>query len=605
MIHCLNRKCTQPQNPPGYLFCSHCGSKLRLCDRYSALEPLLEGSRTFYGVDEGVSPSRPCVIKQIAHQNLGFQTPEAALDYFRQEAAKLQVLGQHPQIPQLFAYIEQEPTIQNFSPSLVQEYIAGQSIEQEVFTEGEIRQLLNEVLPLLQFIHDHQIIHRDLNPQNLIRQANGHLVLVDFSAAKITRKTALAQTGTLIGSAAYSAPEQLRGKATYASDLYSLGVLCIHLLTGFHPFDLFSTMEGIWVWESYLADPVSDDLRAVLNKLLAESLNLRYACAQAVYQDLNPGKTLVSRGQTLPISVPEVLNRVTPRWQCVQTLEGHHSSVHSLAFFPGGQELASAGADREILRWNLQQEHPQPRRCSGHRSIIDALVIQPETGELISGSWDYTIRFWQEQQEVKRLEAHAGWIHALALSPDGGLLVSGSSDRTLKLWHLPTGELRHTLKDHDSAIYALAVSPDGQKLASGSGDRNIRLWNLQTGELLHRFTGHTDKVTALAFSPSSQLLYSGSADQCLKTWHCTTGKLIHSVNESGSAITCLALNRAGNLLVTASEQGTLTLWHPGKTIPLITLSGHEGAIRDVAFSPTGLLIATASQDQTVKLWQVV
>ncbi|WP_017302866.1 serine/threonine-protein kinase [Spirulina subsalsa] len=604
MIYCLNPKCPRPENPRSHLFCSNCGSKLRLSDRYSALEPLGEGSRTFYGVDEGVSPPRPCIIKQIAHQNLGSVTTEGALEYFRQEAAKLQVLGQHPQIPQLFAYIEQEPTIQNFLPSLVQEYIAGQSIESELFTEAEIRQLLNEVLPLLQFIHDHHIIHRDLNPQNLIRQANGHLVLVDFSAAKITRKTALAQTGTLIGSAAYSAPEQLRGKTTYASDLYSLGVICIQLLTGFHPFDLFSTMEGIWVWESYLADPVSDDLRDILNKLLAESLNVRYASAQAVYQDLNPGKTLVVQVETTPISVPDVLNRITPRWQCVQTLEGHHSSVHSLAFLRGGKQLASAGADREILRWNLEQEHPQPLRCSGHRSIIDALVVHPQTGELISGSWDYTIRFWQDQQEVKRLEAHTGWIHTLAVSPDGTVLVSGSSDRTIKLWNLPTGELIRTLQ-HESAIYAVAVSPDGQKLASGSGDRTIKIWNLHTGELLHHLTQHTDKVTTLAFSLSSQMLYSGSTDQTWKMWDGRTGQLIGSVTDSGNAITRLVLNRAGNLLITASEQGTLTLWHPGKTTPFVMLFDHKGAIRDLAISPTELLIATASQDQTVKLWRVV
>ena len=120
---------------------------------------------------------------------------------------------------------------------IVQTFIDGQNLEQELevegaFNESKIRHLLRDLLPVLQFLHENHVIHRDIKPSNIIRRgSDGKLVLVDFGTARYVTGTFLARTGTVIGSAAYIAPEQLMGKAVYASDLYSLGVSCIHLLT--------------------------------------------------------------------------------------------------------------------------------------------------------------------------------------------------------------------------------------------------------------------------------------------------------------------------------------------------------------------------------------
>jgi serine/threonine protein kinase len=174
----------------------------------------------------------------------------------------------------------------------VQEWIDGKNLAQELaeigrFDETQIRQLLLSLLPVLKFVHGQKIIHRDIKPENIIRQVGDRqLYLVDFGAAKLMTGTALLKTGTLIGSAAYVAPEQLMGQAVFASDLYSLGVTCVHLLTQTEPFNCYSIAQGTWVWRDYLDTPVSQKLGAILDKLLERSLSRRYHSAAAVLRDL-------------------------------------------------------------------------------------------------------------------------------------------------------------------------------------------------------------------------------------------------------------------------------------------------------------------------------
>ena len=152
----------------------------------------------------------------------------------------------------------------------------------------QIRTILSDLLRVLEFIHGKQVIHRDIKPENIIRRNSDRLlVLVDFGAAKYATGTFLGQTGTKIGSAGYAAPEQSFGKATFASDIYSLGVTGIHLLTQMQPFDLYDAMESTFAWRDYLLNnPVSDQLAAILDKMIQHTLKQRYQSAGSVLQDL-------------------------------------------------------------------------------------------------------------------------------------------------------------------------------------------------------------------------------------------------------------------------------------------------------------------------------
>lgn len=285
MIACLNPACNH-SNSESAKVCEHCQTSLRLCDRYRPIRLLGQGGfgRTFLAVDEGEAHHPACVIKQVWPTQ--FPDPDKIVALFHQEAQLLQELGQHAQIPQLFASIEQDDALY-----LVQEYIEGQNLAQERaevdrFSPPQIQRLLTELLPVLSFIHQHQLLHRDIKPANIIRRTTDQqLVLVDFGAAKRLTGTVIAKTGTSIGSAEYIAPEQARGKAQFASDLYSLGVTCIHLLTGLSPFDLMDG-DGVWIWELLCNQTIEPSLVTVLNQMIAPALSQRYGNVEDAIADL-------------------------------------------------------------------------------------------------------------------------------------------------------------------------------------------------------------------------------------------------------------------------------------------------------------------------------
>lgn len=262
-----------------------------LNNRYRIFKPLTTGgfSKTFLAVvEEPLLENRFCVIKQFFAERPGVHDYRKARELFHQESLLLALLGKHPQIPKFLDFFEQDEQLY-----LVQEWIDGQNLEEELaqegaFNEAEIRQLLQQLLPVLQFVHDHQVIHRDIKPANIIRRRNNtQLVLVDFGAAKYARNNILEKTGTLIGSPEYTAPEQVKGKAVFASDLYSLGVTCLHLLTQMSPFDLYDCSEDAWIWRSFLPFPISPSLEQIFCKLLQKPIKQRYASATEVLADLN------------------------------------------------------------------------------------------------------------------------------------------------------------------------------------------------------------------------------------------------------------------------------------------------------------------------------
>ena len=303
MSQCLNPECLN-QNPSDTKFCHKCGSKLLLAERYRAIKIIGQGGfgRTFQAVDEFKPSQAFCVIKQFFPEVQDRQNMEKAAELFAQEAVRLEGLGKHPQIPELLAFFTQDNR-----QYLVQEFIEGQNLQQELetvgaFNETQIWELLNDLLPVLEFIHSQEVIHRDIKPDNIIKrplfsQKKGELVLVDFGAAKFATRAALAVTGTVIGTAGYAAPEQAIGKSIFASDIYSLGVTCIHLLTQVEPFKLFDVSENDWVWRDFLTSPISDNLGGLLDRMIVGATKKRFQSVAEIMALIKP--------KNFDVSLPE------------------------------------------------------------------------------------------------------------------------------------------------------------------------------------------------------------------------------------------------------------------------------------------------------------
>ncbi|HEY9811540.1 MAG TPA: serine/threonine-protein kinase [Halomicronema sp.] len=659
MSYCLNPQCSQPQNPNNSEFCKTCGSNLFLKNRYRAISPIGEGGfgRTFIAEDRERLNSR-CVIKQFLPLSQVQQNPnllQKATEMFTQEARQLLQLGNHQQIPTLFADLEQEGRLY-----LVQEFINGQNLLEELeergtFTGEEIEELLLDLLPILKYIHSAGVIHRDIKPENIIRRRSsiqippnslleaqkptqphlkkggnitagntknslstpimkenlraniktGQFVLIDFGVAKNLTGSVLVKTGTKIGTEGYAPIEQLRGGKAYpASDLYSLGVTCIHLLTNTQPDELYNPINGRWLWREALMKTgnfVSERLGKVIDKLLPDIVSERYQSAEQVLTDLAwmPVNSAITKIQVSMTSTPKT-------WRCIHTLTGHTNYVIGVAISPDNKTLATCSYDKTIKVWHLNTGNIVGTLLA-HTGWVSCIAISPDGKTLVSGSLDHTLRLWELGTGTLKntLIGHTGYVISVAISPDGQILASGSFDNIIKLWNLNTGTQIGTLTGHTGYIESLAISPDGKILASGGGfeDNIIRLWDLKTGNLINNFKAHSAAVRSLAFSPDSQKLVSGSEDKTIKLWDINKQQEIYSLNHSTGWVQAVALSPNGDILASGSRDTSVKLWNLENGQLLHTLKWHSGPVTSLAFSPDGRKLASGSWDNSVKIWQ--
>ncbi|HIK46253.1 MAG TPA: serine/threonine protein kinase, partial [Leptolyngbyaceae cyanobacterium M65_K2018_010] len=562
-------------------------------------------------------PPSPCVVKQTRIDRLTGLSPEERAKHHRRfqlEAQQLATLGQHPQIPQLLDVVDNDQ-----GQFLVQEYIPGPNLDQlaqqQPMDEAQIRRILADLLPVLQFVHSHRVIHRDIKPANIIAPPPPQaLVLVDFGASKyIYDQALLEKTGTVIGSAGYVAPEQALGKAVFASDIFSLGLTCLHLLTGLHPFDLYSVSDDAWVWQPFVANPVSPALGRVLDRMVNRSLKERYGSAREVMADLRWGGLSwvgPQRGGALPMAAPPgqialTLPQVTWEQRFVIHLPG--VLAHAIALSPNGRALATGCSDGSVRLWdctNGEAIHTfsKPLFGLGHRGAVNGVVFTPDGSALISGGEDGQVIRWDLADYGRRRLPLAGWlVSALVVTPDGETLAVGTGDGHIHLWPLTQPKPAKTLIHHQDQVMALAVEPEGQVLISGSRDRTIRLWALPSGRLLQTLTEPLAPITALACHPQDGRLVSGDQGGRVQVWSPQDAEVGAVIQQFSSSIRALAISPDGGWLAVGDEDGHLALlnlqWQ-GQAIQL----HHAWAIQAVAFTPDSRMVVSSGADETLRFW---
>ena len=228
-----------------------------LNNRYRVIEKLGEGGfgLTLLVEDIQMPSHRHCVIKQLKPHTQNPQIDQSVRERFGQEAAVLEKLGEgHSQIPKLYGHFEEDGLF-----FLAQEWIDGETLSDRVksvgkMSEKEVKKVLSSLLPVLEYIHSKQIIHRDIKPQNvLVRKCDDEPVLIDFGVVKEAISQAVntwdSDLTASMGTPQFMSPEQAAGRPEYSSDLYSLGLTAIYLLTGKWPRELETdsqTREIVW-----------------------------------------------------------------------------------------------------------------------------------------------------------------------------------------------------------------------------------------------------------------------------------------------------------------------------------------------------------------------
>ena len=280
-----------------------------LVGRYQIISHLGDGGfgETFVACDTHLPGLPQCVVKKLKPQSTDPVNLETARRLFETEAQVLYKLGIHDQIPQLLAYFEE-----NAEFYLVQEFIAGHNLSQEltpgtILSQAAVISLIAEILSILEFVHQQKVIHRDVNPHNLLRrEEDGKLVLIDFGAVKqivtqIINSEVQTKSTVAIGTPGYLPGEQAQGTPKLSSDIYAVGIIAIQALTGLSPTQLeidVDSNEIIWQHET----TVSPEFAQFIDKMVRYDFRQRYASATVALQKLAEFKP--SSSGTIVLSPP-------------------------------------------------------------------------------------------------------------------------------------------------------------------------------------------------------------------------------------------------------------------------------------------------------------
>ena len=255
--------------------------------RYKVISKLGAGGfgETFLAEDLHLPGNPLCVVKKLKPQTTESETLSMARRLFDTEAKVLYQLGNHEQIPRLLAHFEDN---QEFY--LAQELIEGEPLNHELvgqpWSEDRVIALLEDVLEVLAFVHEQNVIHRDIKPPNLIRRRrDGRIVLIDFGAVKqVSSQVVDPETGQTnltisIGTKGYMPNEQLAGNPRFSSDVYAVGLLGIFALTGTQPKRFSEDPETNEInWREHTTQ-VSPELGAILDQMVRYDFRDRYPTA--------------------------------------------------------------------------------------------------------------------------------------------------------------------------------------------------------------------------------------------------------------------------------------------------------------------------------------
>ncbi|MBD2446722.1 protein kinase [Nostoc sp. FACHB-152] len=366
-----------------------------LNNRYRVLETLGSGGfgETFLAEDTHMPSKRRCVIKQLRPIQNNPQIYQLVQERFQREAAILEDLGGSTnQIPTLYAYFQSSGQFY-----VVQEWVEGETLttkvkRQGLFSESAVRDLLLNLLPVLEYVHSKRIIHRDIKPDNIIvRYRDGKPVLIDFGAVRESMGTVVNSQGNptssiVIGTPGYMPSEQAAGRPMYSSDIYSLGMTAVYLLTGKQPQELETDPRtGEILWRSY-ALSVSPTLAGIIDRAIAYHPRERFATAREMLEALQTG-TVSFPPTVLPTPTPATIPNtvaVSPRVQPTpQSVNQNNGNKGFLLGIVGGLMGAAVaiGVALHIINQSVVKSTPSqsdvPASRDEQAQVIDSPSPEP------------------------------------------------------------------------------------------------------------------------------------------------------------------------------------------------------------------------------------
>jgi WD40 repeat protein/tRNA A-37 threonylcarbamoyl transferase component Bud32 len=528
-----------------------------------------------------------------------------------------------------------------------------------------VAQIGRQVAGGLAYAHARGVVHRDIKPSNLLLDTEGVVWITDFGLAKQDDE-GLTQTGDILGTVRYMAPERFRGEGDARVDVYGLGLTLYELLALRPAFDLRDRPEMIEQIKTEepkrprsLDARIPRDLETIVLKAIEKDPKARYPTAEAMGEDLgrflanepirarqvgaaehfwrwarrNPGIAALAGtlfGVLVIATVCSLLAMQRFRTQAAEnlTLANERETQRQAAVLARANEAAARSnvdqanasllATQEQLRRtvhatrsNLALAAWENNDVGRLRSLLDLLRPTPGEPDLRGWEWRY---LWQLGHEDRLALGGEHDFTDAVFSPDGQTLAGLEANGLIHFWDRRTGQSRRTIGvetreilyylSPGSGVHALAFSSDGRRIAGPGPDASLVLYSVDTGLPVFRFEGGQRAVLDLAWSPDGQTLVGGFSSHVMGVWDARDGHMIHnSFGRHDGPVAAVAFSPDGRTIASASYDRTVKLWKPEDHLqPVAILRGHTDEVRAVAYSPDGERIASAGLDRSLRIW---
>ncbi|MEO8426860.1 MAG: protein kinase [Verrucomicrobiota bacterium] len=595
---------------------------------YELLEEISRGGMGVVYKARQVSLNRIVAVKML---QFGRLASDEFKRRFRVEAEAVASL-QHPNIVAIHEVGEHEGQ-QYFSMDFVEGPDLAMVVREKPLPARRSAAYLKTIAEAIHHAHQRGILHRDLKPSNVLIDSADEPRVTDFGLAKrivaadmSSVSNDLTSTGQVLGTPHYIPPEQACGKRaniTPASDVYSLGAILYHLLTGRPPF-IADTLEAT-LTQLLQNDPVPPrllnasvprDLETICLKCLGKEPSRRYHSAQALADDLARwlnDEPILAR----PVSVGEKFWRWCRRKPALATL------VLTLLF------VAGTGVTGIFWQWRRAEQHAASENVQRTRAENVVMLLEHQRAEGLLEKDEtvmgvaYLARMVR-QQPANRVAAqrllsaltlrnfplpvgpplsHAAKVNYAEFSPDGRWVATASLDLTARIWDGRTGEPVTGPLLHSDAVRFAHFSPDGLRLLTVSDDARAQFWDARTGRRLDQSITHLKQIRSAQFSPDGRLVVTASDDGTARIWDVTTGEPVLGPFKHQGSVQSASFSPDARWLVTSGADNVAQIWDTRTGQSVAKPLPHAAGVNWARFSPDSQWVVTASDDHTARVWQ--